>query len=894
MKKFSSPLVMVTAAVCLGTPWLRAAEIGEIQCLKSTAFLAPVDSPEHRKYAPDRDVIISHMALDMTPDFKKRSFEATEKLQFKANLQPVRELSFDSVDLTIRSVTSSEEIQAWHVTADKLIVTFAKPLAPDKEANLTIAYFSEPTHGIYFRTPEMGYKEGDTHLFSNGEPIDARNWYPCFDAPNAKFTTEMTCRVPEGMTAVSNGRLVSSDKDPATGLVAFHWAQEKPHANYLVSLSAGYFKSFEDRHRDVPLAYLVPTSESKEAMDFFRNTPKIMDFFEKEIGISYPWAKYDQICLNDFMWGGMENTSATLLTDSGLFSADSENIHDGDGLIAHEMAHQWFGDLVTCHDWSDIWLNEGFATFYALLYEAKKFGKDAMLMGLYENARGITSIPNDTVSIVRRTYGDPNDIFGQYSYLPYPKGAWVLQMLRSQLGEDLYRRCIRTYLERHQYGSVVTEDLRRVIEELSGRAYDQFFDQWVYHAHNPELEVTYNWDEKTKLAKVAIKQVQKMDENVVLFNFPLTIRFKGKFGKVDKQVQVKDKTGDFEFVLDSAPELVRIDPDQAILAKTTFRIPTPMLYTQLAEADDVVGRAMAIEQLSEKRDLETISKLKHTLNHDGYHSIRSKAAQALRTIGSDEALAALVESTKQSDARVRNEVVNALAGFYKDAAFKALLEVSRSERNPVILAAAIRGLGAYANSEVHGLLVKYINSESYRNQVAESAIEAMNSQDDPAYIAPLMDAMKVHEKDFRSGGTASGLRVLGYLARNEERKDSVREFLMGYVNDKRQYVQSSAISALGTLGDSKVVAALQVFAYAKNSPAQAAAQGAVAKLRAGRKPVDDFKNLRQEVTDLEKANKDLRKDLDDLKKQVTAKDANTNAKAEANSKTQVKGKSRTP
>src|SRR6185295_10141603 len=183
---------------------------------------------------------------------------------------------------------------------------------------------------------------------------------------------------------------------------------------------------------------------------------------------------------------------------------------------------------------------------------------------LYQNLQQITSMPNDTVSIVRRTYGDPNEVFGQYSYLPYPKGGWVLHMLRSQLGEDLYRKCIKTYLERNAYGSVVTEDLRKVIEELSGRPYDQFFDQWVYHAHHPELDVTYNWDEKSRIAKLSIRQNQKLSENVLLFDLPLTVRFKGGFGVVDRPVHVKSKDEDFYFPLESAPQSVRLDSEYTV------------------------------------------------------------------------------------------------------------------------------------------------------------------------------------------------------------------------------------------------------------------------------------------------------------------------------------------
>ena len=826
---------------------------------------------------------VSHLALDFTPDFKQRAFEGKEIFQFKPNGRPVRELSLDAVDLTIFSVTSTVEIQAWQSTTDKLIITFVTPVPMDKETSVTIAYRGQACKEMHFSTPELGYKEGDTQLDTHGEPIQARHWYPCFDSPNAKFTSEVTCRVPAGMIAVSNGRLVSEEKDPATGLTAFHWSQEQPHANYLISLMAGYFKKLEDKHNNVPLAFLTPPSEFNEAEASFRDTRDIMGFFEAEIGMPFPWVKYYQICRID-AGGGMENTSATHLGDETLHPAATENIIDSDGLISHEMAHQWFGDLVTCDDWSDIWLNEGFATYYALLYDGHKNGHDSMLYGLYKDARRIIGTQDDTNAIVRRTYGEPDDVFGRFNYLAYPKGSWVLHMLRSELGEDLYRRCIKTYLERHQYGNVVTEDLRKVIEELSGRSYDHFFDQWLYHAHHPELEASYSWDEKTRLAKVSLRQAQKIDQNVLLFSFPLTIRFKGGFGTVDRPILVREKDADFYFPLESAPQIVRLDPDYTLLAKTTLNLPDDMLYSQLADREDVMGRLLAIEQLADKKDQGTVMKLKEAMNNDPFYGVRVEAAQALRSIHTDDALEALLASTHQPDARVRLQAAQAIDGFYRDTAYASARKSLENEKNPLILWVNIVALGKYAQPEVRNLLIKYLNSESYRNILAVAAIDAMRSQDDPAYIAPLLETLRKRETAFRSRGFASGLKTLAYLARNEEKKDAVREFLLGYVNHKRESIQVAAIEALGTLGDPGSIAVLQTFANAaKAAPQQAAAEKAVADLRAGRKPVDDFKNLRQEVLDLEKAGREQREELDDLKKQLEARE-DTPAKSPSKSK----------
>ena len=831
---------------------------------QSAGSLAASDVPSGRQYAPDRDVQMLHLAVEATPDFQQRTVEGKATLKFRPVVKSVRELSLDAIDLNVHTVTSPQEIQGYQVTAAKLVITFAADLPPGKDASVTVTYQAEPKQGLYFRTPEMGYKAGDAHLFTQGEPIEARHWYPCLDAPNHQFTSEITCRVPEGMTVISNGRLVSSDKDSATGLVAFHWIQEQPHANYLIAMCAGYFNKIEDKYKDVPLRFYTPPSQIQHAMSTFRHTKDMLAFFEEEIGVAYPWAKYDQVCVDDFVAGGMENTSATTLAAGALFTDATENIRQSEGLVSHELAHQWFGDLVTCKDWSHLWLNEGFATYYETLFNGHQNGHDAMVYELYGWARMITSQTDDVNAIVRRTYNGPGELFG---WLAYQKGGWVLHMLRSQLGEDLYRRCIKTYLERHQHANVVTEDLRRVIEELSGRSYDQFFDQWVFHAHHPELEVSYNWDESAKLAKLAIRQVQRLSDQVLLFNFPLTIRFRGGFGTIDHTIQVMQKEQEFSLALESAPEIVRLDPDYTVLAKVAFTVPKAMLDAQLAAKDDVAGRLLAVEQLSNRPDRQAVARLQEALNTDTFYGVRLEAANALRTIHSDDALDALLASTAQADARVRRQVVSDIAGFYRETAYEAARKTLQQEKNPDILAAAIRALGAYSKPGTSELLLEFLDSESFRNELACAAVDAMRTHDDPAYIAPLLASLPKRQAAYTSHGFAQTLGTLAYLARNEENRDAVREFLISHVNSKQRGVQLACLSGLGTLGDPKAIGVLETFASgSKASPECSAAMRAISELRASRRPVDDFKNLRQEVLDLQTTSRELRKELDELKK----------------------------
>ena len=866
----SSSLLLATLLLGDVATFLHAEETThEAECLKTRGFFAPPDSPEYRKYAPDRAIAVVHLAIDVTPDFTNRTIAAKTTVTFKPIAQPLPELALDAVDLRVDSVKSSEALLDYQVANDKILVTFAEPIPADQEAWVAIAYRAEPANGLYFRTPEMGYKPGDAHLFTQGEQIEARHWYPCPDAPNQKFTSQITCRIPDGMTVVSNGRKVSETKDAATGLVAVEWRQEKPHANYLISLVAGYLKKVEDRYRDIPLAFYTPPSDINEAQNSFRDTRDMMAFFEEEIGVPYPWPKYDQVVVNDFVAGGMENTSATTLTDTTLFTDASENVRSSEGLVSHELAHQWFGDYVTCKDWSHIWLNEGAATYYSQLYAGHKHGRDTMRYSLYGTARTILGRTNASRPIVERKYDDPGELF---SYLAYDKGGWVLHMLRGQLGEELYRRCIKTYLQRHALGSVVTEDLNRVIEELSGRSFDQFFDQWVYHGGQPELEIAYAWDARDKLAKLSIKQNQRIGEDVFLFTFPLTVRFKTKAGAVDKVVTVKQKAEDFYFALEGSPISVRIDPEYTLLARVKFDPPAAMLDAQLEEPEDVIGRLLALESLSNRRDKESVAKLKKTLNHDSFYGVRVEAARALRTIHSDEALEALLASTHQPDARVRAHVIAEVAKFYHEKVFAGEIASLGSEKNPEIEAEAIEALGAYAKPEVRETLLRFLDSTSYRNALANAAVRAMRAANDPAYLEPLRENLKAHESAYTSRGFANGLDALASLARDrDDRRDGVREFLLGYVNHPRRTIRLGAINALGALEDPRAVPVLEKYSLAlRGSPEQSAAANAIRSIAAARRAVEGLGDLRNTVLELQKANGELRRDLKTLEKKLDA------------------------
>jgi aminopeptidase N len=822
-----------------------------------------------RKYARDREIDVKHVRLELDPDFDHRSLAGKATLTFAPIAKPLTQLRLDAVDLAVSKVESSAALKDWDVGKTAITLTFTQPIEPGAETSVTVTYTAEPEDGWFFRTEAMGYPKGDDHFWTQGEPERHRHWFPGYDYPNERFTSEVICRVPKGMTVLSNGRLV--EEGAAGDKTLFHWKQEQEHVNYLISVVGGHFRKLEAKHGDLPLAFLTPPSEFAVAENSFRDTAAILAFFDEETGVKFPWAKYYSVCVTDFIAGGMENTSVTTLTTGTLFSSESENLRTSHRLDAHEAAHQWFGDLVTCKDWSHLWLNEGFATYYTHLYDGKKSGEDEMRYQLLGDLRQIVSNP-DEKPIVWRGYADPME---QFDYRAYPKGSWVLHMLRSQLGPDLFRTAIKTYLERHRNTVATTHDLAAVFEEISGRSWDEFFDQWVFHGGDPQLKIDYAWDESHRQAKLTVRQTQKLNENVLLFDFPLPVRFIDEDGKRhDFTVRIHETSEDFYFPLPKKAKIVRIDPDLTVLAGIDFTPASPLLHAQLENPDDTIGRLLAAAALGGRKDRESIDRLGKILKEDPFYGVRIEAARSLTKTQTRESFDALAASLTQGDARVREEVVAGLAKFYSENAFATLREQVKKEKNPDILADALAALGKYPKDEVRPLLLASLDRKSFRNRVASAAIQALRLSPDPALAKPLRDHLAANAAAYPTYEYGRALEVLAELSKDagDADREETRRFLLATLDDPREGLRRSAIGALGTLGDPRSLGALRTFADSgtPDRPETKAAAEAIRKLNGEKPQAAEVGDLRREVLTLQEELKQLRERFETLGKQTEA------------------------
>lgn len=439
-----------------------------------------------------------------------------------------------------------------------------------------VSYETKPRKGLYFVLPDEHYRDRVPMVWTQGESEDNHYWIPIPDYPNIKFTSELLIIVPKTWTAVSNGVLVET-RDLGNE-VLWHWRLDKPHSAYLVALAAGEFEVVREDCDGVIIEHYVPRGYGDRARFSFYRTCDMIKFYSEYTGVKYPWPNYKHVAVSEFIYGGMENTTVTIVTDTTLhdehahcpgsrFPCPGMEDFTSDGLVAHELAHQWFGDYVTTKDWANIWLNEAFATYFEALYMEHAKGRDEFLYELYQNLRNYLNEYGNRYArpIVTRLYRDPEEVFDRHTY---EKGSLVLHTLRNLLGDEVFRRGINLYLTRHAHGNADTEDLRKTLEEVSGQPLDWFFTQFVYSSGHPVIKYSWSYDPGNKLVKLSISQAQG-DDSYPIYRLPLEFEIKYPSGKVDIfKFELSEREATIYVPASERPQYICIDPQFKVGVKS--------------------------------------------------------------------------------------------------------------------------------------------------------------------------------------------------------------------------------------------------------------------------------------------------------------------------------------
>jgi len=769
-------------------------------------------------YAPDRPFDALHVKLDLDVDLRRKTLSGTCETTVRARRPGVKRLEFDALELKISRVDVDGRPARFRVSKDKVAVTLPAALPETGESRVTFRYrVADPVAGLHFvREPSQ--------MWSQSQPEDARRWFPCHDSPHAKVTSEVRARVPAGYRAVSNG--VLAEHETFAGKETWHWRMDRPHSIYLITLVVGKFSEIVEEWDGIPVVYYCERGREDEARRGFGKTAKALKFFSEKTGVRYPYPRYAQVAVAEYP-GGMEHTTCTTQTDACLIDERAALDHDLDLLVAHELAHQWFGDLVTCAEWPHAWLNEGFATYFEVLFQEHDKGQDEADYELLANARLYFDEESRRYrrAIVCRTYVDPWTIFDRHLY---EKGAWVLHMLKKELGDALWWKAIGHYLRKHKDRSVQTQDLVLAIEEATGRNVQGFFDQWVYRAGHPALRARWSYDARSKNGSLWLMQTQTVDDAHPAFRFPLKLRVFGRGWTKDLDVEVVDKEHRFDWTLPGEPLDVVVDPEYVQLKKLALAKPAPMWARQLARPGRAVTRALAATQVARWGGETAVRALAAQAAREKFWGAGVEMVRALGSIGgeaADRALDRLLKTARHP--KVLRAVVAEIARRARPGAEARLAPLARRHPALGVQAEAVRGVAALGGATGAALAARGLKTASYRDVLAASSVAGLAAAHDPKNLPRLRAAA---QSPSPYGARAAAWRALADYASYDA---SLVPWMCARAEDSDERLTLSAVAALGSTEDERALPTLERLARKSGNPrVRVYAEEAVARVKA--------------------------------------------------------------
>jgi aminopeptidase N len=693
-------------------------------------------------FTPSHDYDLIHQRIEVKNfDWDSTTFDGRVTTTVVARRPGLRVVVLDmGRRLEVRTVTARGKPIGYERPGDSLVVRLARPVGFGDTTRFTVDYHGRITHGLglYFFKEEPGRPHRPQQVYSGGGTDGNPRWIPTYGAPHDKATWEIIATVPAHLTVVSNGRLMSDRRVPG-GLRTTHWSQEKPASTYLISLVAARLVKLRDRWRDVPLEYYVYPEDSSLARPLFGITPDVMETYLKLTDIRYPWNRYAQVTVADFI-GGMENVSATTLVD---WLPDPRAYRDRPWyqytLIPHELAHQWFGNLVTAENWANYWLHEGIAQFMPGQYWGVKRGRHAEEDYYLEEYR----------QYLERDARRRTPLATYNSSVVYPKGALVLQMLKQHLGPERFWAAINRYLTRHANSTATSDDLRQAVLDATGESLDWFWSQWIYQAGHPEFAVSAVYDSSAAALTLTVRQTQvettPSDTGGIRFTTPpvfrtaLAIRVGTAEGDIVARTVIDRREQTVRIVgVREPPTMVAFDDENAVLKTLSFHQPTPWLANLLARHPHLWNRSWAIWQLGSRRgDTLAAAALAHAATSADYDLTRAEAADVLSRFTGEHVLPALETATADTSARVRKAAVTSLGRVGGARAVELVRQVWMEDPSDQVRAAALTAFARLAPDASREAVVAGLRTKSYQEAIQNAAIAAAVQRPDSGLVADL-------------------------------------------------------------------------------------------------------------------------------------------------------------
>lgn len=648
----------------------------------------PQELPTYQEsYKRNNDLL--HTELRLSFNWEKEQVNGNAKLTFKPVFQPVSTLVLDAKEFDIHYIQYDKTGQNLDYEYDgtQLKIDLARTITREEEYTLVIDYTASPSEsggsaaitsdkGLFFINPTEEIQGKPRQIWTQGETENNSRWFPTIDKPNERCTQELFVTVPEEMVSLSNGLKVSS-KPNGDGTRTDQWVLEQAHAPYLFMLAIGEFAVVKEEWNGIPLEYYVEPEFEDHAKRIFAHTPEMLSFFSKMVGIEYPWPKYAQVVVRDFVSGAMENTTAVVFGDFVQKHTGDLIDNGNDNIVAHELFHHWFGDYVTCESWSNLTMNEGFANYSEYLWQEYKYGRaQADMHALNERMNYFYSTSTGEIHpLIHFGYNDKEDMFDAHSY---NKGGSVLHMLRDYVGDDAFYEGLNVYLTENAYTAVEAHNLRLAFEKVTGEDLNWFFNQWYFEQGHPKLEVSHQYDSEAGAVTLQVKQTQDPSFGPPIFRIPTHVDiYFNEEEKTRYPIKIDQREQEFIFEVDAMPKAVLFDPDHILLAEKKLdqsleeelfkfenslrvldRLPALQFIARsdYANIDDLVFEALSdpVWQMRESAaayfdgdsNPKVLEKLKQMAVSDPHASVRSIALQVLQSTeaeGMEEVTATILE-----------------------------------------------------------------------------------------------------------------------------------------------------------------------------------------------------------------------------------------------------------
>ncbi|MEM9506924.1 MAG: M1 family metallopeptidase [Cyanobacteria bacterium P01_E01_bin.35] len=821
-------------------------------------------------YNPDRPGQVAHIFLDLILDVTQQSFKGTCTTTIIPVRSGIERLTLDAVDLDIESVLINGVSQPFDYDGSQIEISLQQP-SSNEAIKVEIAYGVEhPQRGLYFIQPTADYPDKPTQVWTQGEDEDSRFWFPCFDYPGQLATSEIRVQVPAGMMAISNGELIHTEQ--LDNAAIYHWSQQQVHPTYLMTLAVGNFAEIEDEWRGKPINYYVEKGREADGQRSMGKTPRMVEFLSQKYGYDYPYPKYAQVCVDDFIFGGMENTSTTLLTDRCLLDerAATDNMRT-ESLVLHELAHQWFGDLVVIKHWSHAWIKEGMASYAEVFWTEEEYGKDDAAYYLLNEARSYISEDSTRYRrpIVTNVYREAIELYDRHLY---EKGACVYHMIRAILGDELFDKAIQTFVQDNAHKTVETVDLLRAIDNATGYNLMFLFDQYVFRGGHPDYKVAYAWDGDSKLAKLTVTQKQAKDsDSKELFDLKLPVAFgyvKNQFPQLKTfTLRIHQQEQSFYFPLEKKPDFISFDVNNNFLKTVTLQYPVAELKKQLQYDPDPISRIYAAAALAKKGGLETIKALASSLTDDPFWGVRVEVAKQLGKIKLNQGVKILATGLQDPDARVRRAAIAALGNFKTAVSYEIMADcLAQGDPSYYTEAAAARSLGGMVSgnlkekqSEVIALLKTVLEQRSGWNEVVRSgAISGLSKMKTSAEAVNLI--MAYTKPGIPQALRLTSIRCLGAVSTGQtpEKLGEILEQLEAIAGESFFLTQVAVVGALGQMQTAQAIEILNdLAAQTPDGRVRRRAEEAATKVQKKLGTDKAVKELRQEIDKLKETNRDL-------------------------------------